>query len=70
MPLTDPDSNDVIVFGSCFLDESMLEVVQEFQFQISYTYEVSTSGELKLKINHFKIDEILISERTLVRIEK
>ncbi|GAB6613700.1 hypothetical protein bcgnr5406_22920 [Bacillus cereus] len=48
----------------------MLEVVQEFQFQISYTYEVSTSGELKLKINHFKIDEILISERTLVRIEK
>lgn len=27
-------------------------------------------GELKLKINHFKIDEILIPERTLVRIEK
>ncbi|PFB70746.1 hypothetical protein CN291_03080 [Bacillus cereus] len=27
-------------------------------------------GELKLKINHFHIDEICIPERTLVRIEK
>ncbi|MDA1863093.1 hypothetical protein GI596_05945 [Bacillus paranthracis] len=27
-------------------------------------------GELKLKINHFNIDEIRIPERTLVRIEK
>lgn len=27
-------------------------------------------GELKLKINHFNIDEICILERTLVRIEK
>ncbi|MED3022690.1 Uncharacterized protein BTT61001_02265 [Bacillus thuringiensis] len=27
-------------------------------------------GELKLKINHFNIDEICIPERTLVRIEK
>lgn len=27
-------------------------------------------GELNLKINHFNIDELCISERTLVRIEK
>lgn len=27
-------------------------------------------GELKLKINHFNIDELCIPERTLVRIEK
>ncbi len=27
-------------------------------------------GGLKLKINHFDIDEICIPERTLVRIEK
>lgn len=26
IPLTDPDSNDVIVFGPCFSDESMLEI--------------------------------------------
>ncbi|MFB5586313.1 hypothetical protein ACE41I_06130 [Bacillus cereus] len=123
IPLTDADSNDVIVFGPCFSDESMLKIVQEFQFQISYTYEISTMwgielhewqnekekkeakkklltlcsimegylndgdyfelfscwvgdedkervGELKLKINHFHIDEICIPERTLVRIEK
>ncbi|MCU7663582.1 hypothetical protein [Bacillus thuringiensis] len=123
IPLTDPDSNDVIVFGPCFADESMLEIVHEYQFQINYTYEVSTSwgielvewqnvkekkeakekiltlckimegyledgdyfelfscwvgdedkervGELKLKINHFNIDELCIPERTLVRIEK
>ena len=93
----------------------MLEIVQEFQFQTSYTYEVSTSwgielvewqtekkeakkllalctimegylndgdyfelfscwvgdedkerlGELKLKINHFNIDEIRIPEHLL-----
>ncbi|EJR14959.1 hypothetical protein LKL81_08700 [Bacillus paranthracis] len=42
IPLTDPDSNDVIVFAPCFSDESMLEIVQEFQFQTSYTYEIST----------------------------
>ncbi|HDR7706521.1 TPA: hypothetical protein QCX91_004172 [Bacillus thuringiensis] len=119
IPLTEPDSNDVIVFGSCFADESMLEMVQEYQFQTNYIYEVSTSwgielvewqnvkekkeakeklltlckimedgdyielfscwvgdedkervGELKLKINHFNIDELCIPERTLVRIEK
>ncbi|MDF9665575.1 hypothetical protein QL993_02520 [Bacillus wiedmannii] len=46
--LTDPDSNDVIVFGSCFSDESMLEILQEFQFQTSYTYEVSTSWGIEL----------------------
>lgn len=33
IPLTEPDSNDVIVFGPCFADESMLEIVQEYQFQ-------------------------------------
>ncbi|MEC2862255.1 hypothetical protein BK767_16035 [Bacillus thuringiensis serovar kyushuensis] len=123
IPLTEPDSNDVIVFGRCFADESMLEIVQEYQFQKNYIYEVSTSwgielvewqnvkekkeakeklltlckimegysedgdyfelfscwvgdedkervGELKLKINHFNIDELCIPERTLVRIEK
>ncbi|WP_176581014.1 hypothetical protein [Bacillus thuringiensis] len=119
IPLTEPDSNDVIVFGSCFAEESMLEMVQEYQFQKNYIYEVSTSwgielvewqnvkekkeakeklltlckimedgdyfelfscwvgdedkervGELKLKINHFNIDELCIPERTLVRIEK
>lgn len=32
IPLTEPDSNDVIVFGPCFADESMLEIVQEYQF--------------------------------------
>lgn len=48
IPLTDPDSNDAIVFGSCFSDESMLEIVQEFQFQTSYTYEVSTSWGIEL----------------------
>lgn len=48
IPLTDPDSHDVIVFGPCFSDESMLEIVQEFQFQTSYTYEVSTSWALNL----------------------
>ena len=105
-----------------FSDESMLEIVQEYQFQTNFTYEVSTSwgielvewqnvkekeakeklltlckimegyledgdyfelfscwvgdegkervGELKLKINHFNIDELCIPERTLVRIEK
>ncbi|HDR4510944.1 TPA: hypothetical protein QCQ29_001359 [Bacillus cereus] len=47
-PLTDPDSNDVIVFEPCFSDESMLEIVQEFQFQTSYTYEVSTSWGIEL----------------------
>ncbi|MBJ8021496.1 MULTISPECIES: hypothetical protein [Bacillus cereus group] len=41
--LTVPDSNDVIVFGPCFSDESMLEIVQEYQFQTNFTYEVSTS---------------------------
>lgn len=30
IPLTEPDSNDVIVFGRCFADESMLEIVQEY----------------------------------------
>ncbi|KAA0766295.1 hypothetical protein [Bacillus sp. SH5-2] len=123
IPLTDPDSNNLIVFGPCFSDDSALEVVQEFQFQTNYTYEVSSGwgieivewqtlkekqeakeklltlrsimegysnegeyfelfscwvgdedqervGDLKLKINHFSIDEICIPERTLVRIEK
>ncbi|HGH7182283.1 hypothetical protein DXB51_26680 [Bacillus cereus] len=123
IPLTDPDSNTLIVFGPCFSDDSALEVVQEFQFQTNYTYEVSSGwgielvewqtlkekkeakeklltlcsimegylnegdyfelfscwvgdedqervGDLKLKINHFNIDEICIPERTLVRIEK
>ncbi len=32
IPLTEPDSNDVIVFGPCFADESMLEIVQDYQF--------------------------------------
>lgn len=31
-----------------FSDESMLEIVQEFQFQTSYTYEVSTSWGIEL----------------------
>ncbi|GAB6551612.1 hypothetical protein bcgnr5388_07880 [Bacillus cereus] len=53
IPLTDPDSNDVIVFESCFSDESMLEIVQEFQLQISYTYEVSTSRGIKIKNKSF-----------------
>ena len=122
IPLTDPDSNDVIVFGPCFSDESMLEIVQEFQFKqvihmkfqrvgalnllsgklkerrkklkkllalctIMEGYlndedyfelfscwvgdeDKERLGELKLKINHFNIDEIRIPERTLVRIEK
>ncbi|WP_141541875.1 hypothetical protein [Bacillus cereus] len=48
IPLTDPDSNDVIVFGPCFSDESKLEIVQEFQVQTSYTYEVSTSWGIEL----------------------
>ncbi|WP_241667522.1 MULTISPECIES: hypothetical protein [Bacillus] len=46
--LTVPDSNDVIVFGPCFSDESMLEIVQEFQFQTNFTYEVSTSWGIEL----------------------
>ncbi|MBL3890226.1 hypothetical protein IRV22_21375 [Bacillus cereus] len=33
IPLTDSDSNDLIVFGPCFSDESMLEIAQEYQFQ-------------------------------------
>ncbi|MGR5966472.1 hypothetical protein ACT7DB_29550 [Bacillus cereus] len=32
IPLTDPDSNNLIVFGPCFSDESMLEIVQDYQF--------------------------------------
>lgn len=48
IPLTEPDSNDVIVFGSCFADESMLEMVQEYQFQTNYIYEVSTSWGIEL----------------------
>ncbi|HHT7223736.1 hypothetical protein [Bacillus thuringiensis] len=48
IPLTDPDSNDVIVFGPCFADESMLEIVHEYQFQTNYTYEVSTSWGIEL----------------------
>ncbi|MDA2338679.1 hypothetical protein PDN15_06345 [Bacillus cereus] len=48
IPLTDSDSNDVIVFGSCFSDESMLKIVQEYQFQTNYTYEVSTSWGIEL----------------------
>ncbi|HDR8116159.1 TPA: hypothetical protein QCY85_003635, partial [Bacillus cereus] len=48
IPLTEPDSNDVIVFGSCFAEESMLEMVQEYQFQKNYIYEVSTSWGIEL----------------------
>ncbi|EEM29028.1 hypothetical protein bthur0003_21030 [Bacillus thuringiensis serovar thuringiensis str. T01001] len=48
IPLTEPDSNDVIVFGPCFADESMLEIVQEYQFQKNYIYEVSTSWGIEL----------------------
>ncbi|MEM5649781.1 hypothetical protein AAHB57_19215 [Bacillus cereus] len=48
IPLTVPDSNDVIVFGLCFSDESMLEIVQEYQFQTNFTYEVSTSWGIEL----------------------
>ncbi|MDA1676241.1 MULTISPECIES: hypothetical protein [unclassified Bacillus cereus group] len=48
IPLTDPDSNDVIIFGPCFSDERMLEIVQEFQFQTSYTHEVSMSWGIEL----------------------
>ncbi|MCU5454283.1 hypothetical protein OCA97_09725 [Bacillus cereus] len=46
--LTVPDSNDVIVFEPCFSDESMLEIVQEYQFQTNFTYEVSTSWGIEL----------------------
>ncbi|WP_238141306.1 hypothetical protein [Bacillus cereus] len=48
IPLTESDSNDVIVFGPCFADESMLEIVQEYQFQKNYIYEVSTSWGIEL----------------------
>ncbi|MEK5226704.1 hypothetical protein [Bacillus sp. CH_50] len=48
IPLTDPDSNNLIVFGPCFSDESMLEIVQDYQFQTNYTYEVSTSWGIEL----------------------
>lgn len=48
IPLTDPHSNDVIVFGPCFSDESMLEIVQDYQFQTNYTYEVSTNWGIEL----------------------
>ena len=46
IPLTDPDSNDVIVL--VFSDESMLEIVQDYQFQTNYTYEVSTNWGIEL----------------------
>ncbi|AKR35212.1 MULTISPECIES: hypothetical protein [Bacillus] len=48
IPLTDPDSNNLIVFGPCFSDESMLGIVQDYQFQTNYTYEVSTSWGIEL----------------------
>ncbi|MEB8872137.1 hypothetical protein P4G87_23200 [Bacillus cereus] len=48
IPLTDPDSNNLIVFGPCFSDESMLEIVQDYHFQTNYTYEVSTSWGIEL----------------------
>ena len=48
IPLTEPDSNDVIVFGSCFAEESMLEMVQEYQFQKITYMRFQLVGELNL----------------------
>ncbi len=48
IPLTEPDSNDVIVFGPCFADESMLEIVQEYQFQKITYMRFQLVGELNL----------------------
>ena len=122
IPLTDPDSNDVIVFGPCFQMKVCLKLYKSFNFKqvtrmkfqqcevlnlmsgkqkgrrrklkklialctIMEGYlndgdyfelfscwvgneDKERLGELKLKINHFHIDEIRIPERTLVRIEK
>ena len=122
IPLTDPDSNDVIVLGHVFQMKVCLKLYKSFNskqvihmkfqrvgalnllsgklkerrkklkkllalctimegylndgdyFELFSCWvgdeDKERLGELKLKINHFNIDEIRIPERTLVRIEK
>ena len=48
IPLTDPDSNNLIVFGPCFSDESMLEIVQDYQFKQITHMRFQLVGELNL----------------------
>ena len=61
IPLTDPDSNDVIVFGPCFSDESMLEIVQEFQFKQVIHMKFQRVGALNLLSGKLKEKEKLKS---------
>ncbi|KZD28257.1 hypothetical protein E1A90_09760 [Bacillus mycoides] len=48
MLLTLEDSDDLIIIGPCFSDESLLEIVKEHQFQTNYIYEVSSGWGIEL----------------------
>lgn len=48
VPLTPEDSDALIIIGPCFSDESLLEIVKEYQFQTNYIYEVSSGWGIEL----------------------
>ncbi|WP_282154573.1 hypothetical protein [Cytobacillus gottheilii] len=48
VPLSDEDSNDIIIIGDCFSDESHRIAVREHQLTTPYVYEVSTDWGINI----------------------
>ena len=123
IPLSDDESEDLIIIGNCFSNEEDRQVVKKNEFTTPFIYEVSSNwaieisvymspkmcteskeklialceimdsyleiddyfelyscwvgeeaekreGEITLRINNFDIEQIEISEKTLVRFER
>ena len=48
LPLSDPDSNDLIIIGNCFSSEFERQNVKKYQFVTPYVYEVSSDWGIEI----------------------
>jgi hypothetical protein len=48
IPLTDEDSDDLIIFGDCFSDEYSQLNINKYQFTTPYVYEVSSHWGIEI----------------------